>query len=333
MADYGFDDLCSRVDTSSYASSQSSGSEDKSTSNIDGRNSLAQEVPSDSSPIFRNNSCFQPFAEDLNPLAETPRWQRDLDRQFTIIFKNSVLSDYCIDEMAIRTLQIIGSPTKLKMRGLAMACFLHWTRLQFDLGNPNACADKVTFLINRISHHLVSISDRARQDFQDELSSLCVEKLYLTWCWLVEAGTQLPLPHENILPRVVANIVMFGHLFRAGRVQHGTALRVLEHFSTFLPLPDAVAMIYMLLLQLGPTFANGSCWHFLYGLLANLMQLSIGRLPADPLCQLIFAAKRLVEEWQVIRTTLYHTGSPVLVLGENARIMPSLPCHVGRYPK
>ncbi|KIJ69030.1 hypothetical protein HYDPIDRAFT_23894 [Hydnomerulius pinastri MD-312] len=302
----------------------------------------SDQITNDYPPIFQNNCRFRPFAEDLNPLNETPRWQKDLERQFNIIFKESVLVDYPIDEMATWTLQIVGSPTKVKMRTLAMAVFMHWTRMQFDSGNPNVAADELVFLIGRISHHLESVSLYAKQDFVDELNILCVEKLKITWRWFVDVSTgkDIPLPRENLLARVVAMITMLGHLFRGGHLQHAGALVALEDLAAFAPLPDAVATIYALLLQLGPKFAiQGPGWHFLHGLLAKLTQFTVGRVPVDPLCQLVFAMKTLAEEWQSsAHTTLYHTSTSIPRPKEQVQPKPTSgynlqPClHPGPYP-
>ncbi|KAF8843567.1 hypothetical protein BDN67DRAFT_964026 [Paxillus ammoniavirescens] len=265
----------------------------------------SDQVVNDYPPIFQNTSRFRPFAEDVDP--ETPRWQKNLDSQLTIIFKQSVLSHYSIDEMAIRTLQIVGSPTKSKVRGLSLAVVMHWTRMQSDSGNLNVSASEVVFLVSRISHHLGCISVHAKQDFLQELVVLCLERLKIIWRWFVDVppGEVLPLPRENLLVRVVAIITIMGHLFRGGQLQHRGALAGLEQLAAFMPLPDAAAAIYALLLQLGPKFAteeNG--WHFLRHLVAELSRFTLGRLPVDPICQLVFAISTLVEEWQR-RTTLY----------------------------
>ncbi|KIJ16778.1 hypothetical protein PAXINDRAFT_98583 [Paxillus involutus ATCC 200175] len=272
----------------------------------------SDQVVNDYPPIFQNTSRFRPFAEDLDP--ETPRWQKDLDRQFTIIFKESVLSDYSIDEMATRTLQIVGSPTKSKIRSLSLAVVMHWTRMQFNSGNLNVSASEVVLLVSRISHHLGCMSVHAKQDFLQELVVLCLEKLKITWRWFVDVSTGevLPLPRENLLVRVMAVITMIGHLFRGGQLQYGGALAGLEYLAAFMPLPDAVAAIYTLLLQLGPKFATEEKgWHFLHHLFAKLSKFTLGRLPVDPICQLVFAINTLVEEWQnSLRTTLYRTCAP-----------------------
>ncbi|KIK98710.1 hypothetical protein PAXRUDRAFT_9360 [Paxillus rubicundulus Ve08.2h10] len=284
----------------------------------------SDQTVTDYSPIFHNTSRFRPFAEDINP--ETPRWQKDLDRQFTIIFKESVLSDYSIDEMATRTLQIVGSPTKSKVRSLSLAVVMHWTRMQSDSGNLNVSAPEVVFLVSRISHYLECISVHAKQDFLQELVVLCLEKLKITWRWFVDVSTgeELPLSRESLLVRVMAIITMIGHLFRGGQLRHGDALAGLEYLATFMPLPDAVATTYTLLLSLGPKFAteeNG--WHFLHHLFAKLSKFTLGRLPLDPICQLVFAINTLVEEWQSsLRTTLYHTSALGFAPGGNFRLAP-----------
>ncbi|KAF9246159.1 hypothetical protein BU15DRAFT_70275 [Melanogaster broomeanus] len=266
---------------------------------VDLRDPPSDQVVVDYPPIFANPCRFRPFEEDLNPLTETPRWQKDLDHHFTIIFKESVLSDYSIDEMATRTLQIVGNPTALKIRGLAQAVLIHWTRMQFDSGDMNVSATELVALVSRISRHLGCVSVHAKQDFLDELT--LVE---------VSTGEQLPLSRENILTRVVAIITIIGHLFRGSQLPYGGALAGLEYFAGFTPLPQAVATIYALLLRLGPEFAiQAKGCHFIRCLLAKLSQFTVGRLPVDPLCQLVFAINALVEEWQrSTRTTLYHTS-------------------------
>ena len=145
----------------------------------------AQVEEARSIPGLMPSTChFTPFDEHLNELVETPRWQKDLDDHFTSIFKESVLSDCPIDDMATRALQIIESPTRARMRGLALAVFTHWMRMQFRCKDANVCAPEIVTLISRITARLGRMSVHAQKDFLDELNYLCIEKLRLTWRWV-----------------------------------------------------------------------------------------------------------------------------------------------------
>jgi hypothetical protein len=143
----------------------------------------AQESRSNPGPM--PSTChFAPFDEHLNELVETPRWQKDLEDHFTNIFRESVLSECPIDDMATRALQIIQSPTRAKMRGLALAVYTHWMRMQFRCKDANAFASEIITLISRISDRLGRTSVRAQKDFLDRLNYLCIEKLRLAWRWV-----------------------------------------------------------------------------------------------------------------------------------------------------
>ena len=131
------------------------------------------------SPIT-HTSCFRPFSDD--PDLPPPRWQSDIDEYIRSIFSVFILwKSFMINEAAAKTLQLVGNPTKLKMRGLAMACFAQWLRLQSDSGDVNTGADKVSSFIGCLCHWLNRVSVRARLIFEDELSALCIDKLRLTW--------------------------------------------------------------------------------------------------------------------------------------------------------
>ncbi|KAL4067905.1 hypothetical protein V8B97DRAFT_1393262 [Scleroderma yunnanense] len=260
-------------------------------------------------------SRFRPFAEDLDH--PQTQWESDIDEHFRNIFKISALMEASIvDEAATRTLQIIGNPTKLRMRGLAMACFLHWTRLQFESGNVNAGADKITSFIGRICRHLSGVSVRARLDFEDELCSLCIEKLHLIWRWFVDAsaGKEPPLPRESLLGRIMAIVPMLGHLFRGGHVQHEVVLHTLHYLAMFLPSPDALRTINAILLNVGPAFYTQDGCRFLHDILMKLQVFTMKQSYVDPLCQLARTTQRLVKEWQMIRPHLMRIVVPITVL-------------------
>lgn len=88
--------------------------------------------------------------------------------------------------------------------------------------------------------------------------------------------------------RVMAVVAMIGHLFRSDQLQYSTALNGLEYLATMSPWPDAVAIIYALLHELGPRFAlEQAGWHFIQRLLADLFALTVVRVRVDPLCQLV----------------------------------------------
>ena len=143
----------------------------------------AQEPRSNPGPM--PSTChFAPFDEHLNELADSPRWQKDLEDHFTNVFGGSVLSERPIDDMATRALQIIQSPTRAKMRGLALAVYTHWTRMQFRCKDANAFAPEIVTLVSRISDRLGRTSVRAQKDFVDRLNYLCIEKLRLAWRWV-----------------------------------------------------------------------------------------------------------------------------------------------------
>jgi len=127
---------------------------------------------------------FAPFDEHLNELVETPRWQKDLDDHFTNTFKEFVFSKRSIDNIATRALQIIERPTRAKIRGLALAVYTHWIRMQFRCKDTNVFAPEMVTLISRITDHLGRVSLHARRDFLDELGYLCIEKLKVTWRWV-----------------------------------------------------------------------------------------------------------------------------------------------------
>lgn len=150
---------------------------------------LTQEPPSNPGPTNRPvnddprmpRTCrFAPFDE----LVATPSWQKDLDDYFTRIFKRSVLSESPIDGMVVRALQIIRRPTQARIRGLALAIFTQWMRLQFRCKDANVSGSEIVTLISRITDHLGWISVHAKKDFLDELNYLCIGKLKLTWRWV-----------------------------------------------------------------------------------------------------------------------------------------------------
>lgn len=127
---------------------------------------------------------FAPFDEHLNELVTTPSWQRDLDAYFTNIFKKSVLSECLIDDIVKQVLQIVGRPTQTKIRGLALAIYMQWMRMQFRCKDANVSAPEIVTFISRITDHLGWISVHAQKDFLDELNHLCIERLKLTWRWV-----------------------------------------------------------------------------------------------------------------------------------------------------
>ncbi|KAG8217859.1 hypothetical protein J3R82DRAFT_6025 [Butyriboletus roseoflavus] len=267
--------------------------------------------PVNGDPPMPRTCRFAPFDEHLNELVRTPRWQKDLDDHFTNIFKRSVLSGCPIDDVVERALWIIGRPTQVKIRGLALVIYMHWMRMQFRCKDTNVSAPEIVALISRITDHLGWRSVHAQKDFVDELSYLCIEKLKLTWRWYVAVVTRgaLPIPRENLFMRVMAVVAMISHLFRSGQLQFGTALNGLGYIAMMSPWPDAVAIIYALLHELGPRFAlEQPGWHFIQRLLADLFPLTMGRVRVHPLCQLVTAINTLVAEWHNrTRVTLYHT--------------------------
>lgn len=98
----------------------------------------------------------------------------------------------------------------------------------------------------------------------------------------------LPAPRENLFMRVMAVVAMISHLFRGGQLQYDTALDGLGYVAMMSPWPDAVAIIYALLHELGPKFAlEQAGWHFTQRLLAELFPLTVRRVHVDTLCQLV----------------------------------------------
>lgn len=88
--------------------------------------------------------------------------------------------------------------------------------------------------------------------------------------------------------RVMAVVRMIGHLFHSDQFQYGAALNALRYVATMLPWPDAVAIIYALLHELGPKFGlEQPGQRFVQCLLAELLPLAVCRVHADPLCQLV----------------------------------------------
>lgn len=88
--------------------------------------------------------------------------------------------------------------------------------------------------------------------------------------------------------RLMAVVAMISHLSRGGQLQYGAALDGLWYVATMSPWPDAVAVIYALLHELGPNFAlEQAGWYFIQRLLADLFPLTVGRVRVDPLCQLV----------------------------------------------
>lgn len=136
----------------------------------------------------------------------------------------------------------------------------------------------------------------------------------------------LPIPRKSLFMRVMAIVAMISHLFHSGQLQYGAVLNGLGYIAIMSPWPDAVAIIYALLHELGPRFAlEPAGWHFVQHLLANLLPLTVGRVRVDPLCQLVCrtlllsrnitdriakvsAIDTLVAEWHNrTQVTLYHT--------------------------
>ncbi|KAI9570468.1 hypothetical protein HD554DRAFT_2170075 [Boletus coccyginus] len=236
---------------------------------------------------------FAPFDEHLNELVETPRWQKDLDDHFTNTFKEFVFSERSIDNMATRALQIIKSPTRAKICGLALAVYTHWMRMQFRCKDTNVFTPEIVTLISRITDHLGRMSVHARKDFLDELGCLCIEKLKLTWRWYVAVVIHgvFPVPRKNLFMRVMAAIAMISSLFHGGQLQYRVILHGFEYIAIMSPWPDSVAVIYGLLHKLGPRFAlERAGWHFIQHLIADLSPLTVGRVHVDPLCQLVCLA-------------------------------------------
>lgn len=134
-------------------------------------------------PMLR--TChFAPFEEHLDALVGIPRWFKDLDNHLTNVFKETVLSQRLIDAMVARTLQIIGSPTQVKIRGLVLAVCTHWMRLQCRCKNPNAYALEIITFVSRIADHLGRVLIHAQEEFLDAFNDLCIENLKLTWRWV-----------------------------------------------------------------------------------------------------------------------------------------------------
>jgi hypothetical protein len=135
----------------------------------------------------------------------------------------------------------------------------------------------------------------------------------------------LPIPRKSLFMRVMAVVAMISRLFHGGQLQYGAVLDGLGYIAIMSPWPDAVAIIYALLHELGPSFAlEPAGWHFVQRLLADLLPLTVGRVDVDPLCQLVrltllsrnstnrtikvSAINTLVAEWDnKTQVTLYHT--------------------------
>lgn len=99
------------------------------------------------------------------------------------------------------------------------------------------------------------------------------------------------MPRQNLFMRVMAVVAMISHLFHGGQLQHGVALNSLSYIAALSPWPDAIAIIYALLHELGPKFAFAQAgWHFIRCLLAKLVPLTVDRVHVDPLCQLVHPA-------------------------------------------
>lgn len=98
------------------------------------------------------------------------------------------------------------------------------------------------------------------------------------------------MPRENLFMRMIAVVAMISHLFRGGQLQCGAVLDGLGYVAMMSPWPDAVAVIYALLHELGPKFAlEQAGWRFIQRLLIELFPLTVGRVHVDPLCQLVCA--------------------------------------------
>ncbi|KAH7929722.1 hypothetical protein BV22DRAFT_106013 [Leucogyrophana mollusca] len=264
---------------------------------------LATEEPP--APAFVHTRRFDPFAEDES-LDTVPTWQKDIDSELCLVFKEAFLANYPPDETAMRILRILGEPTKENIRILALEFFLHWSRFQFRTLNSNEYAMNVAIVADRLATGLARYSPTARLDFEVELSSVCVDRFQLAWHWFVNntCGQVAPRHRRSLLLRVISILTMLSHLFRAGAIQRQPILRTLGFLSDFIPRHDAIASIYTFLLQLGfSVYANVGI-PFIRDIIARLDSHITRLVPSDPVVQLVLALKFLVGEWHKTQFTL-----------------------------
>lgn len=99
------------------------------------------------------------------------------------------------------------------------------------------------------------------------------------------------MTRKNLFMRVMSVVVMTSYLFHGGQLRCYAVLDGLGYVAAMLPWSDPVAVMYALLCRLGPNFAlEPAAWHFFQRLLTELLPLSVGRVPMDPLCQLVCLA-------------------------------------------
>ncbi|KAH7912209.1 hypothetical protein BJ138DRAFT_1148813 [Hygrophoropsis aurantiaca] len=258
----------------------------------------------------RSTTLFDPFRED-EPLDNMPLWKEDLDKELGLVFKPAFLACCSAEETASRILRISGDLSKENMRILIAEIFLHWSRFQFRIPNSNEFAMKIAIILERLATGIGFHQPIARLGFQDELSSLCVNRFQLAWHRLVynAIDPQASRSRRRLFFSAMSILTMISHLFRVHIVPQQTALNLLEFLSEFMPKRDAVIITYAFLLQLGFRIYSDDGIGIIQDLVRRLDENLRNRPPYDPIHQLAYPLKTIVNEWHQTRFALNRVGS------------------------